>query len=95
MSIDGEEVAGIGDDPDGAVQLQIALEQRPDVARRHSDAMGIVSGEVGRHQVVGDQPRLALAGARAAPENDRPSVQRRRRNEVLSHVCYASTSPPR
>src|SRR6185503_19859723 len=51
------------------VGMQPALEQRFDVARHHADAVRIVAGEIGHHQVLGDQ--LRFAGLAAAGRGDR------------------------
>ena len=48
---------------------QALVAQRPDVHRQHADAMGIVAGQVGLDQLVGDQ--LGLARRAAARGADR------------------------
>ena len=57
-SIQREQRAGVHLDVDGGVGDQPALGDGIDVARQHSDPVGVVAGEVRQHQVVRDLPGL-------------------------------------
>src|SRR5688572_24559543 len=68
-----------------------ALEQRRDVARDHADAVRIVAEQIGEHQVLGDELRLARVAA--ARGDDRLDGARQRLMLELE-ILHSGLIPP-
>ncbi len=64
------------------VDLQISGQEHFDVARQHADTVGVVAGQVGLDQVIGDQ--IGLTRARTGSGYDRP----RHRLEGFGADCH-------